>query len=229
MNWPKRQVHELLHGLSGFQLRTKISHMESFLLAFVAIGILVVLVFVIYLIDRVNSIEKETRQFSQTLSDQKGLPAVGPFAGLNSKKLWDAMTGRVPDGIDPAELAQVRERYAMVLQKHIEAVFQEGVKDGQRSLSGEPKNTKLITTLRGPIESWLPSAQVNTIYKCGSDSVQLPPEQLDPVRSALDEAGQTLYAKALINLPQPLSMTLMPRPAADAGVQLPTLPPSATT
>jgi len=205
------------------------SHMEPFVLAFVAIGLLVVLVFIIYLIDRVNSIEKETRQFAQTLNDHKALPAVGPFAGLNSKKLWDAMTGRVPDGIDPGELVQVRERYAMVLQKHIEAVFQEGVKDGQSGLSGEPKNTKLITTLRGPIDSWLPTAQVNTIYKCGLDSTQLPPEQLDAVRSALDEAGQTLYVKALINLAQPLSMTLMPRPLADAIAKPPSLPPGAAS
>lgn len=204
--------------------------MEPFVLAFIAIGLLVVLVFIIYLIDRVNSIEKETRQFAQTLNDQKEPPALGPFAGLTSKKLWDAMTGRVPEGLDPGALVEVRERYELVLQKHIEAVFQEGVKDGQRGLSGEPKNTKLITTLRGPIESWLPSAQVNTLYKCGLDSAQLPPEQLDAVRSALDEAGQTLYGKALINLAQPLSMTLMPTAvAADAAVQTPTLPPAASS
>ena len=204
--------------------------MEPFVLAFIAIGLLVVLVFIIYLIDRVNSIEKETRQFAQTLNDQKEPPALGPFAGLTSKKLWDAMTGRVPEGLDPGVLVEVRERYELVLQKHIEAVFQEGVKDGQRGLSGEPKNTKLITTLRGPIEPWLPSAQVNTLYKCGLDSAQLPPEQLDAVRSALDEAGQTLYGKALINLVQPLSMTLMPTAgAADAAVQTPTLPPAASS
>ena len=204
--------------------------MEPFVLAFIAIGLLVVLVFIIYLIDRVNSIEKETRQFAQTLNDQKEPPPLGPFAGLSSKKLWDAMTGRVPEGLDPGALVEVRERYELVLQKHIEAVFQEGVKDGQRGLSGEPKNTKLITTLRGPIESWLPSAQVNTLYKCGLDSAQLPPEQLDAVRSALDEAGQTLYGKALINLAQPLSMTLMPTAvAADAAVQTPTLPPAASS
>ena len=205
------------------------SHMEPFVLAFIAIGLLIVLVFIIYLIDRVNSIEKETRQFAQTLNDQKEPPALGPFAGLTSKKLWDAMTGRVPEGLDPGVLVEVRERYETVLQKHIEAVFQEGVKDGQRGLSGEPKNTKLVTTLRGPIESWLPSAQVNTLYKCGLDSAQLPPEQLDAVRNALDEAGQTLYGKALINLAQPLSMTLMPAAvAADAAVQTPTLPPAAS-
>lgn len=185
--------------------------MEPFLLALIGIGLLVILVFIIYLIDRVNSIERDTRQFAQALSEQKepALP-VGPFAGLSSKKLWDAMTGRVPDGLDPSLVVEIRERYEVVLQKHIESVFQEGVKDGQMGVSGDPKNTKLINTLRGSVESWLPTAQVNTIYKCGLDVAQLPSDQWDPVRQSLDEAGQVLYGKALIKLPSPLSVTLMP-------------------
>jgi hypothetical protein len=85
-------------------------------------------------------------------------------------------------------------------------------------MSGEPKNTKLIATLRGPVESWLPSAQVNTLYKCGLDSAQMPSDQLDSVRSALDEAGQNLYAKALLTLAQPLSAILMPQAVVAAPV-----------
>jgi hypothetical protein len=208
------------------------SRMEPFVLAFIAIGLLIVLVFIIYLVDRVNAIEKETRLVAQSLNAQKEPPSLGPFAGLSSKKLWDAMTGRVPEGMDPSVLVEVRERYELVLQKHIEAIFQEGVKDGQRGLTGEPKNTKLIATLRGPVESWLPSAQVNTLYKCGIDSTQSPPEQWDAVRSALDEAGQLLYSKALINQTQALSMTLWPQavaqPSAQAEAQTPSLPPAAS-
>jgi hypothetical protein len=74
------------------------------------------------------------------------------------------------------------------------------------------------------VESWLPSAQVNTLYKCGVDSTQLPADQLDAVRAALDEVGQTLYSKALLNLAQPLSVSLLPRPVAE----LPVLVPPAT-
>lgn len=199
--------------------------MEPFVLAFIAIGLLVVLVFIIYLVDRVNAIEKETRQFAQSLNESKEPPSLGPFAGLSSKKLWDAMTGRVPEGLDPSLVVEVRERYETVLQKHIESIFQEGVKDGQRGLTGEPKNTKLITTLRGPVESWLPSAQVNTLYKCGVDSTQLPVDQLDTVRMALDEVGQTLYSKALLDLAQPLSVSLLPRPVAEVPVLVPPATP----
>ena len=195
--------------------------MEPFVLALIGIGLLVVLVFIIYLVDRVNGIEKETRRVAQSLNDAKEPPSLGPFAGLSSKKLWDAMTGRVPEGLDPSLLVEVRERYESVLFKHIEAIFQEGVKDGQRGLTGEPKNTKLLTTLRGPVESWLPSAQVNTLYKCGVDSTQLPADQLDAVRAAIDDVGQTLYGKALLPLVQPLSESLLPRALSEVPVLVP--------
>jgi hypothetical protein len=190
--------------------------MEPLILSLIAIGLLVILVFIIYLIDRVNTIEKETRQFANALGESKAATVQGPFAGLASKKLWDAMSGRAPEELDPSVLQEVRERYELVLQKHLEAVFQEGFKDGQRGMSGEPKNTRMIGTLRGQVESWLPTAQVNTVYKCGLDCAQLPPEQWGPVRLALDEAGQSLYGKALIDLPRPLSASLMPQ-APGAG------------
>jgi hypothetical protein len=90
---------------------------------------------------------------------------------------------------------------------------------------GEPKNTKLINTSRGPVESWLPLAQVNTLYKCGLDSAQLPSDQLDAVRAALDEAGQTLYGKAMVNLAQPLSASLMPLPVAELPILAPPAAP----
>jgi hypothetical protein len=200
--------------------------MEAFLSAFFAIGLLVILVVVLYLLDRVNTIEKETRQFAKSLNVQKEEPSVLPFAGLASKKLWDAMTGRLPDGLDPALMHQVRSHYQMVLHKHIDALFQEGVMDGLRGILGEPKNTKLINTSSGPVESWLPSAQVNTLYKCGLDSVQLSADQLDAVRLALDEAGQTLYGKVMVNLDQPLSVSLMPKPVSEMQIlaQPPGLP-----
>lgn len=184
--------------------------MEPLILSLITIGLLVILVLIIYLIDRVNTIEKEARQLTNAMDESKNTSGLGPFAGLSSKKLWDALSGRAPDGMDPSVLQDVRERYEVVLQKHLEALFQEGFKDGQLGRSGEPKNTRVITTLRGQVESWLPTAQVNTVYKCGLDCAQLTPAQLEPVRLALDEAGQSLYAKVLIDLPRPLSTLLMP-------------------
>jgi hypothetical protein len=202
--------------------------MEAFVSAFFAMGFLVLLVFIIYLVDRVNTLEKETRNFANSLSAVKDVKPTGPFAGLSSKKLWDAMTGRIPEGMDPSAIDEVRAIYETVLHKHVDAIFQEGVKDGLRGTLSEPVNTKLINTSRGPVESWLPSAQVNTLYKCGLDSTQLPADQLDAVRAALDEAGQTLYSKAMVDLAQPLSDSLMPVPDSVPVAGLQALAPPST-
>ncbi|WP_396439850.1 hypothetical protein [Limnohabitans sp.] len=199
--------------------------MEAFALAFMAMGLLVLLVFIMYLLDRVNTLERETRLLTRPLNAPKEVALAGPFAGLSSKKLWDAMSGRLPDGLDASTVDEVRVLYETVLHKHVDAIFQEGVKDGQRGMLGEPKNTKLINTSHGPVESWLPSAQVNTLYKCGLDSAQLPSDQLDAVRAALDEAGQTLYGKAMVNLAQPLSASLMPLPVAELPILAPPAAP----
>jgi hypothetical protein len=47
------------------------------------------------------------------------------------------------------------------------------------------------------------------------DSVQLPADQWDALRPVLDEAGENLYAKALLSLPKPLSVALMPQPLVE--------------
>jgi hypothetical protein len=211
--------------------------MEAFVSALTVMGLLVLLVFILYLLDRVSTLEKESRRLAQSLTRPKDSTFPGPFGTLNSKKLWDAMTGRVPEGLDPSAVEEMRVLYEMVLHKHVDAIFQEGVKDGQRGMLGEPKNTKVITTSRGPVESWLPLAQVNTLYQCGLDSAQLATDQLDAVRAALDEAGLALYSKAMVNLAQPLSASLMPVPvpaplpaSASASVaELPAFVPPASS
>ncbi len=196
--------------------------MEPVMLALIAIGLLVILVFIIYLTDRVNNLERQTQDAVSSLKEKSSSAFKGPFAGLATKKLWDAMTGMVPEGMDPNQLQEVRERYASVLQKHIEAQFSEGSKDGERGLSGEPKNTRWINTLRGQVESWLPQSQVNAIYKAGLDSVNAQtPEQQIAVRAALDEACRYLYDKTQMEFPAGLSVQLIPpvnAPSQESGV-----------
>lgn len=197
--------------------------MDALVNAFLAIGLLIVIVLIVYLVDRVNSIEKETRRVAQTIT---AAPAGNqdPFFNLSGKKLWDALSGKAPEGLAEQSLQELRARYEVVLHKHIQSLFEEGVKDAQRGMSGEPKNTRMIRTAKAPVESWMPAALANTLYKCGLDSVQLPPEAWGPVRAALDDAGQQLFEKVQLALPEPLSSALMPlapaselAPGAEAG------------
>lgn len=205
--------------------------MEPLINAFLAIGLLVVIILVVYLVDRVNSLEKETRRMAQ-VSVAPTPVAADPWAGLSGKALWDAMTGRPPPHLSVATLQELRSNYEVVLQKHIQSLFDEGVRDGRRGLSAEPKNPRTIQTSVGAVESWLPGPQVNSLYKCGLDSTQLPPEALQPVRDALDEAGQQLFAKTEFPQTEPLSASLLPplaSVAAPVSPAQPTPPPASAS
>lgn len=190
--------------------------MENLVNAFLAIGLLAVSILTVYLVDRVNSLEKETRRVGQMMAAPA--PAVtDPWQGLAGKPLWDAMSGRPPAHLTPVMLDELRSRYELVLHKHIQSLYEEGVRDAQRGLSGEPQNPRTLQTASGPVESWLPMAQVNTLYKCGLDSVQLSGDALIPVRQALDEAGQLLFSRVQIPQSEALSASLMPLPAPQIG------------
>jgi hypothetical protein len=200
--------------------------------AFLAVGLLVIIVMVVYLVDRVNSLEKETKRVASMASHTApSAQPQDPWSGLSGKALWDAMTGRPPVPLSESALQELRARYEVVLQKHIQSLFDEGVRDGQLGVSGEPKNPRTIATAAGPVESWMPAPQANTLYKCGLDSVQLSPDALQPVRQALDEAGQQLFAKTQYEQSEPLSQSLMPMaapaPAAANGQTLAQSPSAA--
>lgn len=191
--------------------------MEALVNAVIATGLLLLLVLTIYLIDKVNSIERETRKMMSSMAE-KSAPLADPFLGLSAKKLWDAMTGRATDGLDAQGLESLRQLYQVVLSKHIEALYQEGFKDGQRGMLAEPKNTRMINTAKGPVTSWMPSAQANALYQCGLKAAQSPLTDWGPIRVAMDEAGVFLFSKAQLDAGSPLSDWLMPMSPAAADV-----------
>ena len=191
--------------------------MDALLNALMAIGLLLVLILVIYLIDRVNSVESETRKVVSTLNESAAKLAT-PSMGLSAKKLWDVMTGRSTEGLDPQAIADLRSRYPIILSKHAEALYKDGFKDG---ILGSPKknnkNTKDIVTAKGPVESWIPTAQANALYQCGLSASQTPEAEWGPIRASMDEAGQFLWSKAQLDATSPLSEWLMPSSSDDAA------------
>ena len=183
--------------------------MDALLNALMATGLLLILVLVIYLIDKVNAIEKETRRVMSSMAE-KSVQSVDPFMGLGGKRVWDAMAGRASEGLNANTLEDVRNIYQVVLSKHMEALYKEGFKDGQRGMSGEPKNTRQITTAKGQVESWIPSAQANALYQCGLQAADVPQADWGPIRTAMDEAGLFLLSKTQLDTSSPLSDWLMP-------------------
>lgn len=193
--------------------------MDALLNALMAIGLLLVLILVIYLIDRVNSIESETRKVVSTLNENAA-KLTTPSMGLSAKKLWDVMTGRSSEGLDPQSVADLRSRYPIILSKHAEALYKDGFKDGiLGSPPSDPKNTKDIVTAKGTVESWIPTAQANALYQCGLSASQTPESDWGPIRASMDEAGQFLWSKAQLEATSPLSEWLMPS-SSDDGASL---------
>jgi len=197
---------------------------DTLFMAVMALGFVLLLVLIIYLVDRVNALEINTRQAQDNAPKSKPADA-GPFGGLSNKKLWDALSGKPPEGWDAERVGDVRERYAPVLHKHIEMLFGEGVGDAKSGLSGTPRNTRVISTLRGSVESWLPTSENSTIYQCGVDSAQSTPETRPAIQQRLDEACAALHQRVQIELRQPYSSSLMPAeipaPAAATAIAAP--------
>jgi hypothetical protein len=186
--------------------------MDALATAFIAIGLLLILVPIVYLVDRVNTIEKETRKMALSMGKDSKV-STAPLAGLSGRRLWDAMIGKSGDAIPSDVLADVRERYDMILHKHLEAIYKDGWRDGERGMPVEPSNIRQISTATSQVDSWLPMPQVKTIYQCGLEASQRPPELWDSLRADMDDAANIIYAKTQLEVRQSLSSWLMPAPA----------------
>lgn len=205
--------------------------MDLILLGLIALAMLLVLLLTLYLIERVNNIERTTIEVVKGLgSNQPSAPgSIGPFGNLSGRTLWEAMTSEGA-ALDPMEETMLRQRYEPVLSRHLEGLFEDGRRDGQAGKFQAPQNSRRINTARGGVESWLPANVANLFYQCGQDFATLGPAQWSNVRRALDDATGELFAKARLELRSRLSDALMgPDPeAADARAGTPTasVPPA---
>lgn len=186
--------------------------MTTFLLVVILVSIAAVAILVVYLIDRVNTLQRLTRLMQPDLTGPTAseLEQNGPFGDLSGQRLWDALSGVPIEGWDSTALELVRNRYALVLRKHVEDLFHEGLMHGQANMQQVPSPNRSIRTLRGTVESWIPVELAMTLYKCGLDRAKATPETLPGIRSTLDAAVQGLFDTVRIKLQRPLSEHLIP-------------------
>lgn len=196
----------------------------------VIVGLVVMLI--IYLVDRFNTLERDTQALIQNLSKSQSGKEAGPFAGLSGKPLWDAMSGAAPPDIDDFMLEMVRERYRAVLRQHLFHIFKEGTSDGKNGFDAVPANSRLIKTQRGQVESWLPPNAVSEVYKAGQGFGRNDPAELPGVRASLDVVYGQLHEQCGLELLQSGSSLLMSPsvdPAAapgDPALAAPSKPPA---
>ena len=97
--------------------------MATVLLVALLFGTLVAIILMIYLIDRVKILEflsLRNNAAANAVSDANEVVAPeNGFLGLSGKVLWDAMSGKLPEGFNEADLVALKTRFEYVLQNHI--------------------------------------------------------------------------------------------------------------
>jgi hypothetical protein len=192
--------------------------MSSFFQLFLAWGLLLVFVLMLYLVDKVNVIYQgyASPDVPKTYND-------GLFGELSGKTLWDAMSGIPVPGVDAKFASSLKPHYEPVLRQHIEQVFMEGLNHGKAGTAGVPTNNRIIPTPRGSVESWLPMHHLASIYQAGVDFAANKPEDLLRIQQSLDQVTAMIYARTGMELNEAYSATLLVQTEEEESGQM--LPP----
>ena len=113
--------------------------MSSFFQLFLAWGVLLLVILVLYLVDKINIIYQRQGQDAPAPTYSDGL-----FGDLVGKALWDAMSGIPLPGFDPKLVQDLKPHYEPVLRQHIEQTFLQGVTDQREGRAGVPANNRMI-------------------------------------------------------------------------------------
>lgn len=192
---------------------------ENIILALIALVVLGIVVMLLYLLDRVDTLEK--RQTPDPLAEVQRAVLAGGFGSLGGRKLWDAACGVGTEQWAPNALAALRENLRPVLTKHVQEVFQQGADDARADRNQAPKPDRTIATLRARVESHVPAPQVAALYRCGRDYANATPESLPTLRQNLEQIGANLQGKSQVILAEPFASLFLSPTELEAGQALP--------
>jgi hypothetical protein len=166
-----------------------------------------IVVLVLYAIDRIKRVEavaESLARVSDEVTSEK--PKVkGPFGGYKGKELWDIMTGKLTDKLSGEEIEEERQRFGAVLEKAVRLAFEDGLSDGAAGNPRQnPRNERMVKTLRGSVMSWLPSREVSTIYTSAYETARATPEDRERLQANLAESINGIFRQADIDVPPAL-------------------------
>lgn len=186
--------------------------MSNFMMNLISWILLLLVILTLYLIDKVNLL---TQLYEAPKPEMPPLPEAEPpsdilFAGLEGKKLWDAMNGKTVEGFDASLIDALRAHYEPILREHITLTFKDGLEDVDGSESRVPSSERRVTTLRGHIQSWLPPQHLGSIYRAalelaGSYKRNPQSQVLERLKQTIDSVTSMLYQRANIPLEVPFS------------------------
>ena len=203
--------------------------MSNFMMNMISWILLLLVILTLYLIDKVNHL---ARMYEPPAPPAPPAPEPDPnadvlFAGLEGKKLWDAMNGKKVDGFDSSLVDALRPHYEPILRNHIVATFKDGLEDVGGNESRVPSSQRQISTLRGHIQSWLPPQHLGSVYRAalefaGSYAHNPDPEVLSRLKQTVDSVVDMLYQRVGITNEVPFSEVLFEEvsvPHAEAADQ----------
>ncbi len=186
--------------------------MSNFMMNIISWILLFLVVLTLYLIDKVNHLAK---LYEAPQPELPPLPEPEPpsdilFAGLEGKKLWDAMNGKTVEGFDASLIDALRAHYEPILREHITLAFKDGLEDVDGSESRVASSERRVTTLRGHIQSWLPPQHLGGIYRAalefaGSYKKNPQSQVFERLKQTVDSVTGMLYQRANIPLEVPFS------------------------
>jgi hypothetical protein len=186
--------------------------MTNFMMNMISWVLLLLVILTLYLIDKVNHL---AQLYEAPKPEMPPLPDAEPpsdilFAGLEGKKLWDAMNGKPVEGFDASLIDALRAHYEPILREHITLAFKDGLEDVDGSESRVPSSERRVTTLRGHIQSWLPPQHLGGIYRAalefaGSYKKNPQSQVFERLKQTVDSVTGMLYQRANIPLEVPFS------------------------
>lgn len=183
---------------------------NTILLLLIFAGLVGLLLVVFYMLDRVNELHKHS---GVSKNGHTPFKLDETFGGLSGKNLWDAMTGVPMPGWSVGQIEALKLRYEAILQKHIEMLFEDGQLDGREGFRMPVRCDRVIATLRGEIESWMPQDYASAIYRSGHDRSTKPKEKQASIRETINQTGNALFAATGLP-PHSLANLLMPLASA---------------
>jgi hypothetical protein len=201
--------------------------MSNFMMNMISWILLLLVILTLYLIDKINHLAKMYEapqpQTPELPEFEQEIPGDLLFAGLEGKKLWDAMNGKQVEGFDPSIIEALRPHYEPILREHIVATFKDGLEEVGGDESKVPSSMRKISTARGFIQSWLPPQHLGSIYRsalefAGSYANDPNPDVLVRLKQTVDSVVDMLYQRVGITNEVPFSESLfeeMIQPEAD--------------
>ena len=194
--------------------------MSTFLLLTILVSMLFLAVMIIYVIDKIHSIEKHSRRAAgATDGGLPPIPADEHFAGLEGEQLWQILAGMPAVGWDAQAIEELRMHYEPVLLRHVGELLEEGMLDARQGIQVKPKDLRAIKTAHGQVLSWIPPEEGRRIYDLGLDRLRAGEDNLPAIRLRLDETCDRLFASLGLSPAQSVSRILLPgaEPAAAAA------------